>query len=258
MSIKLYRTQVFDTGSEQGKILQLDGYCLELLRSLDRIVCDRNIGRIQPDSPFSEIDDWYDDGRYWSDAYDTRWNVAVTLYYLATHPYAYDFGRLLADALDYRDNWSDWNEKKQRAVADTVFLLWKWLLQHPPGEPIGSETEISWDDSFAGRFFSFAQLMDFLDGRFLGEIFQPEPSSNRFFYACQFVHHYCENIRDQNHPWMKHLPSQKEIQKFLQCGFFTFPEHEDIASAAETTIAWNAGTCQLLDGYTGLTSGRRS
>ena len=91
MPIKLYRTQAFREGAEQGQILHLDDDFLKLLRWLDRTVCDRNYGRSQPDSPFKEIDDWYNDGRYWSDAYNTRWNVAVTLYYLATHPDAYDF-----------------------------------------------------------------------------------------------------------------------------------------------------------------------
>ena len=247
MPIKLYTTQVFREGAEQGQILHLDDDCLKLLRWLDRTVCDRNYGRSQPDSRFKEIEEWYNDGRYWSDAYNTRWNLAVTLYYLATHPDAYDFGHLLADSLDYRDDWSAWSEEKRQTVAETLFLFWQWLLQQPPGEPAGGRSSLWWDQSFAGRFFEFARTMDLLDDRFFGELFQPAPCSNRFFYECLFVCEYWECIRDPDDPWMQHLPTQKEIRKYLQRGFFEVPEHELIASSAEQYIAWKTLYCELLD-----------
>lgn len=247
MPIKFHRTQVFRDQAGQGQTLHLDENCHNLLRSLDRTVCDSNHGRSQPDSPFAEINEWYSDGQYWSDSYNTRWNVAVTLYYLATHPDAWDFGRLLASSLDYRENWSEWSDEKRNAVADAVFVLWQSRLSNPPRPPTGGATAVAWGDTFAGRLFEFARLMELIDDRFLGELFHPEPTSNRFIYECLFVEEYWERIRNPGDPWMEHLPTQKEIRKHLQWGFFKFPEHEELASRAEQYIAWKTTYCELLD-----------
>lgn len=247
MPIKLHRTQVFREGTSQGQVLLLNDHCHKLLRKLDCIVCDKNYGRCQPDSPFQEIDDWYNDGRYWSDAYDTRWNVAVTLYYLATHPDAQDFGNLLADSLDYRDDWHDWSDVKRNAVAETVFQLWKWLLHQKTDQPEFGYSTHSWDQAFAGRIFEFAKTMDLIDARYFGELFQDDTCPNRFLYDCLFVREYWQRFRDPDDPWMQHLPTLKEVRNHLQWGFFKFPEHEEVASSAEQSVAWNTDYCELLD-----------
>ncbi len=247
MPIKLKRTAVFSEQAEQGQLLHLDDSCLKSLCDLDRTVCDANYGRTQPDSPFQEIDEWFNDGQYWSDAYNARWNLAVALYYLATHPGAYDFGRLLASSLDYRDNWSEWSHEKKSTVADTLLQLWCYLLEQPPGEPIGSDTDLSWSDSFAGRIFDFANAIELLDRRFFEALFQADVTSEKFFYECRFVAQYRERISDPHDPWMQFLPPQGEIRDYLQRGFFEFPEHEEVSSLAEQYIAWKATGCRMID-----------
>ncbi len=244
MPIKLHRTQPFLDGAEQGQSHFLDKSCLNQLSELDRIVCDRNRGRPQPDSPFQEIEDWYNDGRYWSDAYNTRWNVAVTLYYMATHPDASDFGDYLAQSLDYRDDWSHWNTEKKTAVAASVLHIWRWLLRQPAE---GSGKESSWRTCFAGRFFEFAQALNILDRDMFADLFRPSASSNQFLHDCLFVSQYWERIRDPADPWMQHLPSRSEIRAHLQRGFFAYPQHQAVASAAEETVAWKTFGCELLD-----------
>ncbi len=233
-------------GRQEAETHCLGDANLKMLQTLDCIVCDQNYGRSQPNKPLQDVEDWYSDQQYWNGTYNTRWNVAVTLYYMATDAKAYDLGDLLANSLDYRDDWSVWPQYKRDALGQALFQFWQWMLDRPPELRSNDPTDIYWSRSFAGRFFELAKKIGLLHNGYFAELFQSAPTSNRFFYDCLFVQEYWQNICDLDHPWAENLPLRSQIVEHLRTGFFNFPEHEQVSSNAEQYLAWNKSYNELL------------